>query len=131
MSPHEQCPRFSGCSAPICPLDPNWRCAQHLPHERVCGLLCELVKADGPTVLAKVVTPEQLATLVEECPSISAKWSAIRSGLMRASQSGSRIERARTIRLQQVKVDPAGLVFLHPHMPDGHPSAGASSEVPA
>jgi len=42
----EACPKYQSCSAPICPLDPNWRKALHLKHERVCFYLCEAQK-DG------------------------------------------------------------------------------------
>ena len=30
------CPRFKSCNAPICPLDPRWEKAVHLPGERIC-----------------------------------------------------------------------------------------------
>lgn len=42
---HEDCPRFQTCNAAICPLDPAWRKAVHLPGEKVCYYLLNIVKA--------------------------------------------------------------------------------------
>jgi hypothetical protein len=35
----EDCKKFETCSAPVCPFDPLWRTAAHLPGERVCPYL--------------------------------------------------------------------------------------------
>ena len=40
----DDCPKFESCSAPICPLDPDWRKRRHLKVERVCFYLCEAQK---------------------------------------------------------------------------------------
>ncbi|MBU1091887.1 hypothetical protein KKA27_03450 [Patescibacteria group bacterium] len=37
-NPMKNCPRFSFCSAPICPLDPDWKNRTYLPGEPICGL---------------------------------------------------------------------------------------------
>jgi hypothetical protein len=34
-----QCPAFQTCNAAICPVDPLWRAAVHLPNEAVCRYL--------------------------------------------------------------------------------------------
>lgn len=47
MNPMKACPRYDKCSAPICPVDPNWRRRSHLEGERVCVWLTELSKAGG------------------------------------------------------------------------------------
>jgi len=87
-----RCPRFDSCNAPVCPLDPDWPRAQHLPGERVCGLLCELVKAGGEARLRARVPSELVDTLAGVCPNVAARWQRIRCELDRASRSGSKLE---------------------------------------
>ena len=41
----EQCPRFNRCSAPICPLDPDWSRSKMLRDEHMCYYLAEASKA--------------------------------------------------------------------------------------
>ena len=40
----EQCPKFHHCSAPLCPLDPDWRRRKMLQGEHLCHYLCEASK---------------------------------------------------------------------------------------
>lgn len=40
----EDCPKFLTCSAPICPLDSNFRKRVHLERERICIYLREAAK---------------------------------------------------------------------------------------
>ena len=47
MNTMKACPRYDTCSAPICPLDPDWRHRSHLPSERVSVWLTELSKPGG------------------------------------------------------------------------------------
>lgn len=42
--PMHACPKFDGCSAPICPLDANWPRRIHRKGEPVCFYLLEYVK---------------------------------------------------------------------------------------
>jgi hypothetical protein len=41
MSPNT-CPKFDNCSAPICPLDPDWHTRRMLRDERVCYYLLKV-----------------------------------------------------------------------------------------
>ena len=43
----EDCPRFDRCSAPICPLDADWRHRAHLTGEPICVFLREAAKQGG------------------------------------------------------------------------------------
>lgn len=95
-----RCPRFDSCNAPVCSLD-DWQRAQHLPGERVCGLLCELVKDGGEARLRARVPSELVDTLTEVCPNVAARWQRIRSELDRASRSGSKLESGQTLRERQ------------------------------
>ena len=93
-----KCPRYSSCSAPICPLDPDWRDRAHLHGERICGLLAEYVKTDGRRNLASAVPSELVQTLAEVLPEIRASCSDIRHKLNVASRTGSRIESGHRLR---------------------------------
>lgn len=96
---HEDCPRFQTCNASICPLDPRWRTAVHLPGERVCFYLLNLVKAgaderfEGDPVADAV--RQQSAAVQEAHPDIAKKVArAAKSGfkgvnLMDRSEDGS------------------------------------------
>ena len=48
----EDCPKFGGCSAPVCPLDRKWRERVHLKGEAVCGYLREAGKEEGAELFA-------------------------------------------------------------------------------
>ena len=91
MNPNA-CPRFDQCSAPICPLDGEWQRRTHLSGERVCGLLCELVKDGGEARLGRALPAELVDTLARVAPNISARWSDVRHKLRCASRQGSKLE---------------------------------------
>jgi len=40
----EQCPKFHHCSAPLCPLDPDWKKRKMLQDDNLCHYLCEASK---------------------------------------------------------------------------------------
>ena len=85
------CPRFDHCSAPICPLDCHWQRRTHLPGERVCGLLCELVKQGGEARIRGWLPAEQVQTLARVAPDLSARWGRIRLQLERSALIGSKL----------------------------------------
>ena len=43
----EQCPKFHHCSAPLCPLDPDWNKRKMLQDDNLCHYLCEASKDDA------------------------------------------------------------------------------------
>jgi hypothetical protein len=87
----ETCPKYQGCSAPICPLDPNWHKTKHLKDERVCFYLCEAQK-DGSELRFRGKGMGKLYQLIVEItPDISIRWEPIRKVLKRAANTGSRM----------------------------------------
>ena len=92
-SPQQLCPKFSGCSAPICPLDPEWQRASHLPGERVCLWLRELVKEGGEARVAHASSGEVAARVAEVLPAIVASSSDIRSKLRDAARTGTKLNK--------------------------------------
>jgi len=129
-----RCPRFDSCSAPICPLDPEWPSAQHINGERVCGLLTELVKAGGRQRLNTILSTDQLATLVREAPKVEVRWSDVRRRLKASSSKASRIERGKALKSTALSTNyEAPLPYPLPILSNdgGSPLVGGVSEVPA
>ena len=87
----ETCTKYKGCSAPICPLDPNWRKARHLKHERVCFYLCEAQKDGSEAIFGGRGLGELYRLMVEATPDISIRWRTIKNALAKAAKTGSRM----------------------------------------
>jgi hypothetical protein len=85
------CPHFDSCSAPVCPLASDWHRAQHLPGERVCIWLREVVKPGGIRRIATAATEKIADTVTQRLPAIMASSSDIRHKLVAASRSGSKL----------------------------------------
>ncbi len=87
------CPKWSHCSAPICPLHGGMLDCKHLRDERVCFYLLELVKLGGRAKLRGVL-PTELANAVERAhPLIIARYGPVRKALKRAANTPSRLGR--------------------------------------
>ena len=89
----EDCPKYKGCSAPICPLDPNWRKVQHLKHERVCFYLCEAQKGGSEAIFGGRGLGYPYQLMVEATPAILTRWRTIKSALEKAAKTGSRMNK--------------------------------------
>lgn len=89
----ETCPKFHTCSAPICPLDPNWQKAKHLKGERVCFYLCEVQKSGSEALFRGKGLEELYQLIVEATLDISIRWEPIRKVFKRAAKTGSRMNR--------------------------------------
>jgi len=87
------CPKYKGCSAPICPLDANWRNAKHLKHERVCFYLCEAQKDGSEAIFGGRGLGELFRLMVGATPAISTRWGTIKKALAKAAKTGSRLNR--------------------------------------
>ena len=87
----ETCPKYQGCSAPICPLDPNWHNTRHLKGERICFYLAEAQKHGSEAIFRGRGLEELYQLIVEATPDISLRWRAIEKGLAKAAKTGSRM----------------------------------------
>lgn len=85
-----RCPKFDSCSAPMCPLDPDWTERRHLAGERVCLWLREVVKPGGEAAARKVLPAVLVDEVVGALPAIEASNSDIRHKLKLAAQAGSK-----------------------------------------
>lgn len=86
-----ECPRYQRCSAPICPLDPDWQLRKHLDGDSVCGLLLELAKDGGEATLRACLPEEVVAAAVTLAPAIRGTHGPVRRAWEKAAKSGSRI----------------------------------------
>ena len=101
LHPHD-CPRFDHCSAPICPLDDNWRTRQHLKGERICFYLTELVKPGGMVRIDTRLSSKLAEEVSNTHPAIVARFCEIRYELKRAAKRPPRLGRRVGLRKQKV-----------------------------
>ena len=66
------CPKFDPCSAPICPLDPEWNTRAHLENEAICPYLMMYSKVDGKALLRSSVAVELYEAVASQVSAISA-----------------------------------------------------------
>jgi len=101
MTAAKGCPRFDGCSAPLCPLDPGWRERVHLQGERVCYFLREAVK-DGAAARYKATANAEIFAAASRMLSQPEKLGAyVRQRLRDAGQTGSRFDAAKRLNVHR------------------------------
>lgn len=125
MTGPRQCPRWENCSAPVCPLAPEWEQFRHLDDERVCGLLCELAKDGGEARLRGALPATLVDRLAEVAPKIEARHYPIRKRLRLASRTGSRIEAGQALARRK-----GGAVEVLNPQQDARPNVAARATVP-
>ena len=79
------CTHFDTCGAAVCPLDPAWRRAVHLPGERVCQYLLARDKAEAAAFYAG---DPVFAAVQAEAPAVLAKHADIRHKVKEAARYG-------------------------------------------
>lgn len=88
------CPKWEKCSAPICPLDEDWRDRVHRDGDRVCFYLTEYAKKRTrrnlrgvlPRELFEAIAARQYSIIAQAIPLISKR-------LKKAAKTGSRLGR--------------------------------------
>jgi len=86
----EQCHEYSRCSAPVCPLDGQWREHVHIEGEAVCKLALQMLKEPGGNTLLAHLPPDMTETLRQEVPAMLAAYGDIRRKVERAAKQGRR-----------------------------------------
>ena len=90
ISPRD-CPKFNKCSAPICPLDPDWMKREHLDGDRVCLYLRELGKSSVLAKLRQVLPTQLLKVILDQLPLICGAHAVIRRQLKKSEKTQSKI----------------------------------------
>lgn len=95
------CPKFSTCSAPICPMHPDWRKQAHLHGESVCLWLRELQKDGGNERVRGVLVTDQLEAVLRVSREVMVTSSVhdglgdVRRRLKAAARNGSKLASGR------------------------------------
>lgn len=84
------CPKFDSCSAPICPLDPDWELRSHLDGERVCYYLTEYSKPATRPILRGGLAVQHYQAIKEGYPKVIAAHPRIKWQLQRSSSKPAR-----------------------------------------
>lgn len=84
-----RCPKFDVCSAPVCPLDPQWRSRPMLSSERACTWLLEMVKEGSGTQYLPEVIRQEVSKVLPQVLSLVG-LAPLRAKLKRAALTGSR-----------------------------------------
>jgi len=88
------CPKFDHCSAPICPLDPEWERRSHLNGERVCFYLTEYAKQAARPILKGCLAAEHYEAIEFAVPKIIDRHPLIKRQLSRSSKNPPRSKHA-------------------------------------
>ncbi len=89
----EQCPKFEKCSAPICPLDPDWRLRHHYKGERVCFYLTEYSKPAARAFLRGSLARKHYQALARVYPEAITHVRDLQNKLQRSAQNPPRVGR--------------------------------------
>ena len=130
MNPN-QCPKWAGCNAPVCPLDSHYRSTRTHNGEPTCLYLREAVKqSDSPHI------PEHMREPVRKCLHIvmvdaeeGAGHGVLRAKLQQAQGSGSKLAqgRARGFPPAVVQDTPKAIPQLTKAPPQEHPMQEAAA----
>ena len=82
-----ECPRFDGCSAPICPIDPKWAERGCRKGEAVCHFMRMHAKNALQGQKAGSVPEEMVETVVTVFQEICDRYAPLKTSLERAALS--------------------------------------------
>ncbi len=85
------CPRFDRCSAPICPVDPDWKLRVYRKGEPICFYLLEYVKPDAEAQFQGSIGVQIYAAIKKHLDAISHRYAPLSRALERAKRTGSRM----------------------------------------
>lgn len=88
------CPRWSHCSASMCPLEEAREALVVRNEDKVCFLLTESVKRGAAARFRERGLEQIFEYMVGATPEVTRRWGRIRSALERAMKSGSRWDSA-------------------------------------
>jgi len=87
------CPKYSACSANVCPLDDDRHLRSHLNGERVCFYLTEAVKDRAPANFAGVRLSALYKVVLPRIPDIISRHRIIARAMLSAAKSAPRMTR--------------------------------------
>jgi hypothetical protein len=87
------CPKYERCSAPVCPLDPDWRLRTHGTGDPICFYALEAVKTGSHERFEARTIGGLFQDILRVLPDMSSRWAGIRYTVERAKGTGSRMDR--------------------------------------
>ncbi len=93
-----ECPRYGGCSAPVCPLDADWARRIHVRGDPVCLYLTEAVKDGAPTRFCRRPDEDIWRAATQLLTHRDTLDRDIQRKLLRAAKCGSQLDRLRNLR---------------------------------
>jgi hypothetical protein len=87
----KQCPKYSKCSAPICPLDPDWEKRVMQKDDRTCFYLNEASKPEAAKRFEGRKDEFIFQIAYRRMPLMKKRNSILKKRLEKASLTGSRI----------------------------------------
>jgi hypothetical protein len=89
--PMQSCSKYESCSAPICPLDTNWKLRKHIKDDPVCFYLREVAKREhqGEPISGGRSDP-MLVAAADVWDKRTYLAAPLRNQLLRASKSSSK-----------------------------------------
>jgi hypothetical protein len=85
------CPKFESCSAPMCPLDPDWRLRVYRKGEPICFYLLEYVKPDTRAQFQGSIEGQIYKAIQTSIDPMSTRYATLLAALERAKRTGSRM----------------------------------------
>lgn len=99
MESMKRCPKFSACSAPICPLDPHWSHRDMKNGESACTWILEMAKGGLQSTYVPESIRQDIAAVVPDLvPSLG--LAPLRVAIKAAQKTGSRRAPSRFAHLQ-------------------------------
>ncbi len=84
-----ECPRFEACSAPICPLDEDWKLRRMLKRERTCHYLREVSKPRWKVIATDAIDESMYELANAQLDGIRQHSFKLRQMLDEASKTGT------------------------------------------
>lgn len=88
----QQCPKFSICNAPICPLDEEWHKRSHISGDKCCVYLLEVGKVDSKRIFAGAGLSKVLEVIEVIKENVLSSHAPIKRAYLRAETSPSRMK---------------------------------------
>jgi hypothetical protein len=86
-----ECTRFNRCSAPICPLDSDWKLRVYRKGEPICFYLLEYVKANARAQFKGSIGVPIYEAIQTSIDAMSHRYTPLYRALERAKRTGSRL----------------------------------------
>jgi hypothetical protein len=90
INPTVECPKFDHCSAPICPIDPEWRLRVHIQGDPICFYLREHSKHGHEGRNRYTIEDKLLKEVVRVYPEALSLYDPLKKRLEKISKRPSR-----------------------------------------